>query len=93
MPRNITNGEFELPYNEEDRVEPNAKFQRAPGYDSLDYLRHDNKKIRTNYFIESTLATTRHPYRGVQRDLRKLHVGVEEVEGGGAVLRDQQLRR
>ena len=53
MPRNITNGEFTLNYNEEDRVDNNYKFQRVPGYDSLDSLRVDNKKTKTNFYIES----------------------------------------
>ena len=53
MPRNITNGEFVLNYNEEDRVDPHYKFQRVPTNEFMDSLRAENNKIKTNYYIES----------------------------------------
>lgn len=40
MPKNITNGEFIINYNEEDRVEDNYKFMRAPNTDSLELLKN-----------------------------------------------------
>lgn len=40
MPKNITNGEFVLDYNEEDKVDERFKLMRAPNSDSLDFLRH-----------------------------------------------------
>jgi hypothetical protein len=55
MPKNITNGEFVLDYNEEDRVDERFKFIRAPNNDSLESLRHDNLKTPNSYYIESTL--------------------------------------
>ena len=53
MPKNITNGEFIVNYNEEDRVDENFKFMRAPNTDSLEILRNENVKADTNYYIES----------------------------------------
>jgi hypothetical protein len=40
MPKNITNGEFIINYNEEDRVEDSYKFMRAPNTDSLELLKN-----------------------------------------------------
>lgn len=53
MPKNITNGEFIINYNEEDKVDENYKFIRAPTNDSIDILKNDKQKISTNYYIES----------------------------------------
>ncbi len=53
MPKNITNGEFIVNYNEEDRVDENFKFMRAPNTDSLEILRNENVKASTNFYIES----------------------------------------
>lgn len=40
MPKNITNGEFIVNYNEEDKVDENYKFLRAPNNDSIDILKN-----------------------------------------------------
>jgi hypothetical protein len=56
MPKNITNGEFIVNYNEEDRVDENFKFMRAPNTDSLEILRNENVKADTNYYIESNIT-------------------------------------
>jgi hypothetical protein len=54
MPKNITNGEFVLDYNQEDRVDDRFKFIRCPNNDSLDLLRHEPQKTLNNFYIEST---------------------------------------
>jgi hypothetical protein len=53
MPRNITNGEFRLDYNQEDRVDEDYKLLKQPANHSIDSLRHDDNNIPINYFIES----------------------------------------
>ena len=40
MPKNITNGEFIINYNEEDRVDDGYKFMRAPNTDSIELLKN-----------------------------------------------------
>lgn len=40
MPKNITNGEFIINYNEEDKVDEHYKFLRAPNTDSFDILKN-----------------------------------------------------
>jgi hypothetical protein len=62
MPKNITNGEFIVNYNEEDRVDENFKFMRAPNTDSLEILRNENIKSTTNYYIESSIF----PYEDIR---------------------------
>lgn len=58
MPKNITNGLIDLNVEEEDRVDEDFKFIRAPNNDSLDFLRQENQKIANTYYIESTSAPT-----------------------------------
>jgi hypothetical protein len=53
MPKNITNGEFVVDYNQEDKVDENFKLVRAPTNDSLEALRGDSLKIPNNFYIES----------------------------------------
>ena len=53
MPKNITNGEFVVDYNQEDKVDENFKLIRAPANDSLEALRGDSLKIPNNFYIES----------------------------------------
>ena len=70
MPKNITNGEFIVNYNEEDRVDENFKFMRAPNTDSLEILRNENIKTSTNYYIESNITLTK---IYVQESFHKFH--------------------
>lgn len=51
--KNITNGEFDLDIDGDDRVNENYKFIKAPGGDVFDTLRRANPNIETNYYIES----------------------------------------
>ena len=52
--KNITNGEFDLDIDADDRVNENHKFMRVPGGDAFDQLRRVNPNIDTTYHIEST---------------------------------------
>lgn len=53
MTKNITNGEFDLDVDADDRVNENFKFMRIPGGDAYDQLRRYNPNIDTTYHIES----------------------------------------
>ena len=45
MTKNITNGEFDLDIEADDRVKENYKFMRVPGGDAFDILRRHNPNI------------------------------------------------
>ena len=45
MTKNITNGEFDLDIDADDRVAENSKFSRVPGGDIFDTLRRYNPNI------------------------------------------------
>lgn len=70
MPKNITNGEFVVDYNQEDKVDENFKLIRAPTNDSLEALRGDSIKMPNQFFIES-IPTITQTY--VQDSLPKSH--------------------
>jgi hypothetical protein len=49
--KNITNGEFELDVDADDRVNENFKFMRVPGGDIYDIVRKKDPTVLTNYYI------------------------------------------
>lgn len=56
--KNITNGQFDLDIDLEDRVNENLKFIRVPGGDIYDTVRRKDPNTHTNYYIESIIFLT-----------------------------------
>lgn len=58
MNKNITNGEIDLDFDQEDRVSENFKFLRVPEGDIYDVVRKKDPNTQTNFYIESKVKKT-----------------------------------